>query len=664
MEPPKRGRPVSLSECSLPVEGVKQLLKRIEESVSLEALCLNAAAFLMDAFGFSRVDFAVKDDTAAPWRYADSLTPLPIELENPLDEGLSGIPFEGGTLHAIPLRLHPPLQAAVLITAAPELDSEKLDPILREISVPLSNALLSRAYEHQGRLVLQFTRKLRALQQVNLVINNSYELNELSAEICSITTQALGAQYAGLYHLEEGGLRMIEDLAVFKSKGLSLLKMLKDANKAAPKEVIPLERSGFLGEAVKTGKQLAINDLLSRPQDCPQELQEHQLASVIATPLATQREMLGVLLVGTSEARKFTASEVELLADIARQATGAFITSKLYRETVEEKQRADRMVEQLKTLNEATAEVGKTLDTTATCQELFNHLSLFTDVRWAGIFLLKGTNFCYTLGSSEIFDAPPDSWLQALRQANYPKSLTLNPEKGTFFEGPQVTLLPLLASNQLLGLVILSNEKTNETEMDLVKALVSHAALALNNSLMHTQVEQQAITDPLTELFNRRYFNDRLRMELHRSDRYKHPVSLMIMDIDFFKKCNDVLGHLGGDTVLKELSALLRDKMRQVDIVARYGGEEFAVILPETPIESAYLVCEKIRVFIEEYPFTDQERLPHKNITASLGVATYPNHADSLEELIKVADVALYWAKESGRNRTCAAEEPLLPQEQ
>lgn len=654
---------MSLTEHSLPLEGNRQLSQALEDAHTAEAVCALASTMLCTALPIGKAEFIVKETPASAWQYACLDEPLPPELESRLEEAKTFF-TEEGTIHVAPLEINPPLQASLLLYRSedPEiLHSPQLLGLLAAITPHLSEALLAHSFERQGKLILQFTRKLTALQQVNLVINNSYELNELSSAICSITTQAMGAQYAGLYYFEKDGLRMIEDLAVFKPKGLSLLKMLQDANKSSKKEVIPMEKAGFLGEAAKTGKQIAIADLGSHLEVCPEALMEHNLVSVIATPLATQREILGVLLVGTNAPRDFTPSEVELMADIARQTTGAFITSKLYQETVEEKQRADRMVEQLKVLNEATAEVGKTLDVDATCRELLKHLDRFVTVNWAGIYLLQGTAYSYTHGTAPLLESPPDPWLQALRMANYPKSLTVAPEllMNTPLESaPQVTLLPLLASSQLFGLLILSSETTDATQLDLVNTLVAHTALAINNALMHTQVEQQAITDALTNVYNRRYFNDRLRMELHRSDRYHHPVSLLILDIDFFKKCNDVLGHLGGDTVLKELSALLREKVRSVDIVARYGGEEFAVILPETPTESAYYVCEKIRAFIEEFPFTDQERLPHRNITASLGVATYPTHAKTLEELIKVADDALYCAKQGGRNRTCTAEDP------
>lgn len=621
------------------------------------ASCQAIAEWLTQALTLDEVRFVVKDE--ASWRYVGTDNVVESPLDEYLGQGMTRLSLEGLCIGVVPLSLSLPCQGAVLLMSkgGDPLQSSSLETLLQAATPYIGTAIMADVHEKQGRLVTQFTRKIRALQQVSLVINNTYDLNELSSAICSITTQAVGAQYAGLYHLEGNCLRMIEDLAVFRPKGLSLLKMLQEANQASKHKDIPLEQAGFLAEAIRTGNQIVIEDLTTIP--LPEELLEHQLVSAIATPLVTQREVLGVLLVGTNERRPFSVSETELLADIARQATGAFITNKLYLKTVEEKQRADRMVEQLKILNEATAEVGKSLDMTTACNELFRHISMFISLQWGGIFMKSGDGHAYMVGTDRRLETPPELWLDVLQTSGLPKSLVLPPEllEGTPFSSETpVILFPLVASNNILGLgVIALNKAAEATGLDLVETLVGHTALALNNAIMHTKVEQQAITDGLTAVYNRRYFNDRLQVELNRSERYHHPVSLVILDIDYFKKCNDVLGHLGGDTVLKELAALLKEKVRTVDIVARYGGEEFAIILPETPVENAFLVSEKLRARIEEFPFTQQEALPHKNITASIGVASYPEQAHDFEDLIRCADEALYQAKQGGRNRTCCA---------
>ena len=138
---------------------------------------------------------------------------------------------------------------------------------------------------------------------------------------------------------------------------------------------------------------------------------------------------------------------------------------------------------------------------------------------------------------------------------------------------------------------------------------------------------------------------------MHRAERYGHPLSLIILDIDHFKTVNDVLGHLGGDAVLCDVAGLLRDRVRKIDVVARYGGEEFAIILPETGARGATYVAEKLRAWIEEQPFEGEERLPRKVITSSFGVASTEIHGVDPVNLIRSADLSLYQAKTAGRNR-------------
>ncbi len=145
-----------------------------------------------------------------------------------------------------------------------------------------------------------------------------------------------------------------------------------------------------------------------------------------------------------------------------------------------------------------------------------------------------------------------------------------------------------------------------------------------------------------------------------RDERHKHPVSLIIMDIDNFKKYNDTHGHPQGDEVLRRLCKILKKTVRRTDIVARYGGEEFVIILPETDRDNALIVAEKLRQEIEKTPFPNEETQPNGKITVSVGVATYPVDANSKTNLIDVTDNALYEAKDGGRNRVVQAKPQKL----
>jgi len=157
--------------------------------------------------------------------------------------------------------------------------------------------------------------------------------------------------------------------------------------------------------------------------------------------------------------------------------------------------------------------------------------------------------------------------------------------------------------------------------------------------------------DGLTELYNHRYFHQILLTETEREKRYRRPLSLMIIDIDNFKACNDTYGHLIGDVVLKQVGALIKKSTRGCDFVARYGGEEFAVILPETPKQEAAVVAERIRSSIEEFSFSSCAGKRMGRLTVTIGLASLPEDANDKTGLIEMADQGMYRGKESGKNR-------------
>jgi diguanylate cyclase (GGDEF)-like protein len=159
-------------------------------------------------------------------------------------------------------------------------------------------------------------------------------------------------------------------------------------------------------------------------------------------------------------------------------------------------------------------------------------------------------------------------------------------------------------------------------------------------------------SDGLTGLYNHRTFHELLASELARSRRYLRPLSLMMIDIDDFKQFNDRNGHPTGDIALRKVGWLFREKTRRCDFVCRYGGEEFAIIVPETDLEGARTVAQRLRAAIDESPFDTEANMPPGRLTVSIGVASFPSEAQTKEELVERADRALYEAKQRGKNRT------------
>jgi two-component system cell cycle response regulator len=163
-----------------------------------------------------------------------------------------------------------------------------------------------------------------------------------------------------------------------------------------------------------------------------------------------------------------------------------------------------------------------------------------------------------------------------------------------------------------------------------------------------------AVTDPLTGLYNRAYFQEALAIEARRVDRYGRPMTVALLDLDHFKRVNDTLGHGAGDEALREVALRLRRAVRSTDVLARYGGEEFVVMLPETGVKNALQAAERLRAAVDGLTVTGAHG-GSRAITVSVGVACLPTHATTLAELMQHADTALYAAKRAGRNRVCLA---------
>lgn len=187
-----------------------------------------------------------------------------------------------------------------------------------------------------------------------------------------------------------------------------------------------------------------------------------------------------------------------------------------------------------------------------------------------------------------------------------------------------------------------------------VARLSLHTAVDLRRVAL---LERESITDPLTGVYNRRYMKRRLEEEVARARRYAHPLSVLLLDVDHFKRINDTYGHQGGDEVLKHLSELIMNAVREVDIVTRYGGEELLIIAPDATLDTAVTLAERLRLHAEshELVLTSEFASPEViRITVSIGVATFgPDVADG-EGLVRNADEALYQAKQAGRNRVVA----------
>jgi len=194
-------------------------------------------------------------------------------------------------------------------------------------------------------------------------------------------------------------------------------------------------------------------------------------------------------------------------------------------------------------------------------------------------------------------------------------------------------------------------------DLNTIELVAPQIALALERAAWQQRANQfqvMSITDPLTELHNRRYLEARLAEELSRTKRYNYPLSFMMIDIDDFKLYNDRNGHQGGDRALEITAQCLRAALRKVDVASRYGGEEFSILLPQTTLQEAGVIADRIRrkIMSTEYPHGKSQ--PLGAVTVSIGLSSYSPSLDSAETIVRAADRALYHAKSHGKNRAYA----------
>ena len=263
--------------------------------------------------------------------------------------------------------------------------------------------------------------------------------------------------------------------------------------------------------------------------------------------------------------------------------------------------------------------------------------------------------------SADALLVPDECWALRLGRPHIARGLKAVRCRHADPSTPNTICMPVQGQGQVLALLHLAlsvagqGTPTSTQAERRLRALTDRLGPALANLKLRDALRVLALNDSLTGLYNRRFLEDALTRELHRAERSKRPFSIIMIDIDHFKRFNDTFGHDAGDFVLSAIARALLKNVRPTDIVCRYGGEELAVVLAETDLEHGVERAEKLRLTIRE------TNLTHRGLTlpapsASFGVATYPQHGTSAADVLKAADAALYRAKQEGRDRVCSAE--------
>ncbi|MBM3156872.1 MAG: sensor domain-containing diguanylate cyclase [Chloroflexi bacterium] len=285
------------------------------------------------------------------------------------------------------------------------------------------------------------------------------------------------------------------------------------------------------------------------------------------------------------------------------------------------------------------------------------------------IKILAERGFSKTLGQMKLTtDTPAIKYIMATRQSIFTGDVLDSPAAACVPAGCSMRSLicaPIIVKNEVTGIIHLDSSRKNAFDKDhleFVELLANEIAIAIERSLLYSEIQDIATKDGLTGSFNRRKLDVDLIAGIAVAQKGGKQLSFLMMDIDWFKKYNDFHGHLKGDRVLQKMASVLKSSVRAFDSVYRYGGEEFAILLPDTGKDDASRIAGRVRDVVGQEAFEgERESQPNQKLTVSIGIASFPADAQQGYKLVEAADSALYAAKRSGRNRVCIYGESADP---
>jgi diguanylate cyclase (GGDEF)-like protein len=422
----------------------------------------------------------------------------------------------------------------------------------------------------------------------------------------------------------------------------------------------------FTELALHLGHTLIVDDAYNSPY-LDHEIAKHcPSRSLIVLPLIAAKNKLGAIIFSFKEYHHFQTDEISICEQAASLIALAF-------EKFQAVEQAQRRATASETLRKAGAAVTEILETDETVDRILEQLKQVVPYDTASVQLLDG-NELEVIGGSGFADPKAVIGIRFAVPGDNPNTRVIETEKpyllpevgdvyDAFKKPPHDHIhswlgVPLIFQKRVIGLLAIDSATPNQfTQENITLAAVfaDQVSVALENSRIYERAQNQAITDPLTGVYNRRGLFQVGEFELLRARRADRPISILMLDIDHFKRVNDHYGHATGDQTLRGLTERCRTASRSVDLIGRYGGEEFVILLPESNLESARVVAERLRQSIMKEPFTtDAGPL---RITTSIGVAEATS-LDTLSALIERADVALYEAKSAGRNCVVVKEAP------
>jgi diguanylate cyclase (GGDEF)-like protein len=416
--------------------------------------------------------------------------------------------------------------------------------------------------------------------------------------------------------------------------------------------------SGIIGHVAKTRSAYLARDVSQDPYYFSSAVRE---GSAIGVPMLDKEHLLGVIYVESAEMNELNDDDLQTLQTLANQVATSVQKTRLYARTQEH-------LHVMTILQSISHTVSSSLELDRILNNVLQLLKDSFGYTYASIYLFDGDvlHMGAQLGYPEDRLIPEISISEGvigraarIQETQFIRDVSLDSDflRASYDVRSEIAV-PLLKEDNVLGVLNVESghDLLTENDVNMLNALAGSVAIAIDNARLHAEVKRMAMTDAISGLANRRAFDEILEAELTRASRYHHTLSLIILDLDSFKEYNDKWGHPAGDVRLREVANLLRLNVRDPDVAARYGGEEFAIILPDTSKAGAIKLAERLRYSAEESaPHLNGESNPVPGYTISLGVATYPEDATSIEDLLLMADNAELMAKRLGKNRVYAA---------
>jgi diguanylate cyclase (GGDEF)-like protein len=385
-------------------------------------------------------------------------------------------------------------------------------------------------------------------------------------------------------------------------------------------------------------------------------------------PIVSRRRIIGILALGEKMVKaKYTREDISL----SERAVNDVATS------LEKEYLADQLTkreQELSIINRLAGVISSSLNIQEVYDAFVKELKQVVEADFTAIVLVEGNEKYFSALSTEVGSAwhtgqkipmsdTATEWVFLNKKPYYEKDLCKNKQfrSGEEFisRGIQsLCYLPLINKGEVIGVLILGSKKPeayNAGQINLLERLSAQIAAPIENSRLYAKAEAVARVDAITGLFNRRYFDERLREEIIRRTDYGDTFSLILIDMDNFKKYNDTFGHMAGDRILVLAARIIEGLIRSSDVAFRYGGDEFVIILPNASTLDAFSVAERIREKID-----CEMSIKQLDLSVSIGVASWPGDGATLDELCYAADMALYYAKHTGQNRTSIASKTLF----